>query len=87
MAGNDIRLRKLGGTGGLSRPGWILVIGNRWTGYQRTYVERDARLAGEVNDWQQFGLFLRLAGALTAQEINYSQLGREIGLTPQSARR
>jgi uncharacterized protein len=58
-----------------------------WTGYQRTYVERDARLAGEVNDWQQFGLFIRLASALTAQEINYSQLGREIGLTPQSARR
>lgn len=58
-----------------------------WTGYQRTYVERDARLAGEINDWQQFGLFIRLASALTAQEINYSQLGREIGLTPQSARR
>lgn len=58
-----------------------------WTGYQRTYVERDARLAGEVNDWQQFGMFIRLASALTAQEINYSQLGREIGVTPQSARR
>jgi predicted AAA+ superfamily ATPase len=58
-----------------------------WTGYQRTYVERDARLAGEVNDWQQFGLFIRLASALTAQEVNYSQLGREIGMTPQSARR
>jgi predicted AAA+ superfamily ATPase len=26
-------------------------------------------------------------GALTAQEINYSQLGREIGMTPQTARR
>jgi hypothetical protein len=63
------------------------LVAEFWTGYQRTYVERDARLAGEVNDWQQFGLFLRLAGALTAQEINYSQLGREIGLTPQSARR
>jgi len=58
-----------------------------WNGYQRTYVERDARLAGEVNDWQQFGMFIRLASALTAQEINHSQLGREIGLTPQSARR
>jgi hypothetical protein len=58
-----------------------------WEGYQRTYVERDARLSGEVSDWQQFGLFVRLAGALTAQEINYSQLGRDIGLTPQSAKR
>jgi predicted AAA+ superfamily ATPase len=58
-----------------------------WTGYQRTYIERDARLAGDVGDWQQFGLFIRLAGALTAQEVNYSHLGREIGMTPQSARR
>ena len=64
-----------------------VLVPDFWTGYQRTYVERDARLAGEVNDWQQFGLFIRLASALTAQEINYSQLGREIGVTPQSARR
>jgi predicted AAA+ superfamily ATPase len=32
-------------------------------------------------------MFLRLVGALTAQEVNYSQLGREIGMTPQTARR
>lgn len=63
------------------------LVADFWTGYQRTYVERDARLAGEVNDWQQFGLFMRLVSALTAQEINYSELGREISLTPQSARR
>jgi hypothetical protein len=63
------------------------LVSEFWTGYQRTYVERDARLAGEINDWQQFGMFIRLASALTAQEINYSQLGREIGVTPQSARR
>ena len=65
----------------------IDLVQEFWNGYQRTYVERDARLGGEVNDWQQFGMFIRLAGALTAQEINYSQIGREIGLTPQSARR
>ena len=58
-----------------------------WAGYRRTYLERDARLAGEVDDWQQFGQFIRLVAALTAQEINYSQLGREIGMTPQTARR
>ena len=63
------------------------LVPDFWAGYQRTYIERDARLAGEVNDWQQFGLFLHLVSALTAQEINYSQLGREIGMTPQSARR
>ncbi len=58
-----------------------------WAGYQRTYVERDARLVAEVQDWQQFGQFIRLVAALTAQEINFSQLGREIGMTPQTARR
>lgn len=63
------------------------VVPDFWTGYHRTYVERDARLMGDVLDWQQFGLFVRLVGALTAQEVNYSQLGREIGMTPQTAQR
>jgi predicted AAA+ superfamily ATPase len=58
-----------------------------WMGYHRTYVERDARLMADVEDWQQFGMFLRLVAALTAQEINYSQLGREIGMSPHTARR
>lgn len=55
--------------------------------YLRTYVERDVRLLAEVEDWQQFGRFVRLAAALTAQEQNHSQLGREIGVTPQTAQR
>lgn len=63
------------------------LIPEFWMSYQRTYLERDARLAGDVNDWQQFGQFIRLVSALTAQEINYSELGREIGMTPQTARR
>lgn len=63
------------------------VVPDFWMGYHRTYVERDARMAADVDDWQQFGMFLRLAAALTAQEINYTQLGREIGMTPQTARR
>lgn len=65
----------------------LALIPDFWRGYHRTYVERDARLAGEVGDWQEFGRFVRLMGALTAQEINASQLGREIGMTPQTARR
>jgi hypothetical protein len=55
--------------------------------YLRTYIERDVRLLKDVGDWQQFGRFVRLAAALTAQEINHSQLGRELGVTPQTARR
>ncbi len=44
-------------------------------------------LLADVSDWQLFGRFFRLLGALTTQELNYSQLGRELGLTPQTARR
>jgi len=65
----------------------IDVIPEFYTGYQRTYIERDARLIADISDWQQFGRFFRLVSALTAQEINYSQIGRDIGLTPQTARR
>lgn len=63
------------------------LVPDFWAGYQRTYIERDARLAGSINDWQEFGRFIRLMSALTAQEINHSQLGREIGMVPQTARR
>lgn len=58
-----------------------------WEAYFRTYVERDVRLLSEVSDWHTFGRFVRLAAALTAQEINASQLGRDLGITPQTARR
>lgn len=63
------------------------TIPDFYAGYQRTYIERDARLVGDVSDWQLFGRFFRLVAAFTTQEINYSQLGRDIGLTPQTARR
>lgn len=63
------------------------VVPDFHAAYQRTYVERDIRLLAEVSDWQLFGRFIRLLAALTAQEVNYSQLGRELGLTHQTARR
>jgi len=62
-------------------------IGEFYRAYLRTYIERDVRLISGVGDWQQFGRFVQLAAALTAQEINYSQLGREIGVVPQTAQR
>src|SRR3989338_5825043 len=43
--------------------------------YMRTYLERDLRLMAEVQDLELFSRFIRLVGALTAQEINSSQLG------------
>lgn len=55
--------------------------------YQSTYIQKDIRLLADIADISLFGRFVRLAAAMTAQEINYSQLGREIGLTPQTAHR
>lgn len=55
--------------------------------YQRTYIERDVRQMAEIEQLEIFGRFFRLCGALTAQEINHSELGRDIGITPQTAGR
>ncbi|MEX2606784.1 MAG: ATP-binding protein [Kiritimatiellia bacterium] len=61
-------------------------IPSYWNSYVQTYVERDIRMMGELSDLAQFGRFLRLCGALTGQEIVQSQLGRELGIHPQTAR-
>ena len=55
--------------------------------YVRTYLERDARIAGNVSDLEGFSRFLALTAALSAQEINRSQFGREIGIAPATAER
>jgi predicted AAA+ superfamily ATPase len=65
-------------------PDWMAVYHRA---YLRTYIERDVRLLTDVSDWQLFGRFVQMAAALTAQEINHSQLGRELGVTPQTAQR
>lgn len=63
------------------------LIADFHASYQRTYIERDIRLVADVSDLAQFGRFVRLTAALVAQEVNYSQLGRDIGITPQTAKR
>jgi predicted AAA+ superfamily ATPase len=55
--------------------------------YVQTYVERDVRLVENIENLTLFGDFLRLAATSTAQEINASHLGRELGLSPQTARK
>ena len=62
-------------------------LGDVFRSYVQTYVERDIRMIAEVSDQQMFSRFLGLCAALTAQEINFSQLGRDIGVTPQTAGR
>lgn len=55
--------------------------------YWKTYIERDVRLIAEVSDLQEFSRFTQLAANLTAQEIQFTQLGREIGISHQTAQR
>lgn len=55
--------------------------------YIQTYVERDVRLIENIENLTAFGDFLRLSAVATAQEINASQLGRELGLSSQTARK
>jgi len=63
------------------------LIADFHASYQRTYIERDVRVIADVSDLQLFGRFVRLLAAQIAQEINFSQLGRDIQLTPQTAKR
>lgn len=58
-----------------------------FSSYVQTYVERDVRLLENIQDLSEFGRFVALLAALTAQEINFSQLGREIGIAPQTAQK
>lgn len=63
------------------------VLPAYFSSYVQTYIERDVRLLENIEDVALFGTFLALLGALTAQEINFSQLGREIGIVPRTAQR
>ena len=62
------------------------VVPDYFRSYVQTYVERDVRLMENIRELAGFGRFLGLTGALTAQEINASQFGRDIGVTPATAR-
>lgn len=55
--------------------------------YLQTYVDRDVRTMENIQNLTDFNRFLGIIASLTAQEINASQLGREIGVSPQTARR
>jgi len=59
-------------------PGWM-------RGYISTYLQRDVRSLLAVKDEVQFASFLTLCATLSAQECNYSQMGRDIGLSTPTA--
>lgn len=51
----------------------------------RIAIEKDISLLGEIRDEHLFSRFFQLLSALSSQEINYSQVGRELGIDPKTA--
>lgn len=50
-----------------------------FSAYVRTYIERDVRQLKNIQDLAQFQRFLYLCAGRIGQQINFSQLGNEIG--------
>jgi predicted AAA+ superfamily ATPase len=63
------------------------VVPDYFRSYMQTYVERDVRLMEDIRELVSFGRFLGLTGALTAREVNASQFGRDVGVTPATSRK
>jgi predicted AAA+ superfamily ATPase len=55
--------------------------------YVATYLERDVRNVLRVADLQEFNRFLRACALRTAQVLNYSDLARDTGIAPNTARK
>jgi len=55
--------------------------------YQKTYIERDIRLLADLSDLHQFTRFVRIVAALTSQEVNFQQIGRDLGVANLTAKR
>lgn len=62
------------------------AISHYFRSYLNTYIERDVRSLASLRDHTEFGRFVQLIAALSSHEINYSQLGREIGITPKTSK-
>ncbi len=63
------------------------LISSFHASYQKTYIERDVRLLSDISDLHQFSRFVRLSAALSAQELNYQELGRELSVAGPTAQR
>ena len=54
--------------------------------YTSTYIQRDVRQVINVTDLQAFSGFLKLCAGRTAQEINFSNLGADAGVSHNTVR-
>lgn len=63
------------------------MVHNYFDGYMRTYLERDVAYTQATTDLPLFSRFVGVMAALSAQEINLTQLGRELGIARAVAER
>lgn len=61
------------------------VVSTYWESYLHTYVERDLRTIANIGELQTFARFIGILAASTAQEVNPTQLGRELGVDRKTA--
>jgi uncharacterized protein len=54
--------------------------------YTATYIQRDVRQVINVSDLQAFSGFLKLCAGRTGQELNFSTLGNDAGVSHNTAR-
>jgi uncharacterized protein len=63
------------------------VSRDRWyQGYLATYLERDVRNLLAIGSLRDFERFLRACAARTAQTLNMSEIGRDVGISATTAR-
>lgn len=76
-----------GGFPGLWNAEGGAVSRDRWyQGYVATYLERDVRNIGNIGSLRDFERFLRACAARCAQMLNMSDLARDVGISPTTAR-
>lgn len=60
---------------------------SRWyASYVQTYLERDVRAVRQVGDLSAFQAFLRSLAARTSQQLNLSEVGRDVGVPAATCR-
>lgn len=63
------------------------IPAHQWlSDYTSTYIQRDVRQVINVTDLQAFSGFLKLCAGRTAQEINFSNLGADAGVSHNTVR-
>jgi hypothetical protein len=61
------------------------ILPRYFSSYLQTYVERDIRTVADIGNLQLFSRFFRLLSALSATEINASQIGRDLDIDRRTA--